>query len=73
MISYGDGVGMRRTRVLGSPLITACFPAIHKFVFRSYDTFELEWPNVDLVGETSLVAVHGQAHARLRSSVFNAI
>ncbi|XP_044487462.1 ent-kaurenoic acid oxidase 1-like [Mangifera indica] len=70
---YGDGVGMYRTHLFGSPAIIACFPAINKFVFRSDDKFILKWPNIDLMGITSLVAVHGKAHARLRSFVTNAI
>ncbi|XP_034217204.1 ent-kaurenoic acid oxidase-like [Prunus dulcis] len=70
---YGDGVGMYRTYLFGSPSIIACFPAVNKFVFQSDDTFILNWPSVDLVGHTSLVAVHGKSHARLRSYVTNVI
>ncbi|KAJ4721031.1 Cytochrome P450 family ent-kaurenoic acid oxidase [Melia azedarach] len=70
---YGDGVGMYRTHLFGSPSIIACFPAINKFVFWSDDVFIHEWPNVDLVGQTSLGAVHGEAHTRLRSFVSNAL
>ncbi|XP_044486871.1 ent-kaurenoic acid oxidase 1-like isoform X2 [Mangifera indica] len=70
---YGDGVGMYRTHLFGSPSIIACFPSINKFVFKSDDLFSLEWPNVDIVGHLSLVSVHGKAHARLRSYVSNAI
>ncbi|PON86074.1 Cytochrome P450 [Trema orientale] len=70
---YGDGVGMYRTHLFGSPSIIACFPPVSKFVLQSDNNFLLEWPNVDLMGPTSLVAVHGKAHARLRSYVINAI
>ncbi|XP_031276291.1 ent-kaurenoic acid oxidase 1-like [Pistacia vera] len=70
---YGDGVGMYRTHLFGSPSIIACFPSINKFVFRSDANFILKWPNIDLMGSTSLVAVHGKAHTRLRSFVINAI
>lgn len=64
---------MYRTHLFGSPSIIACFPAINKFVFWSDDVFIHEWPNVDLVGQTSLGAVHGEAHTRLRSFVSNAL
>ncbi|PON47603.1 Cytochrome P450 [Parasponia andersonii] len=70
---YGDGVGLYRTHLFGSPSIIACFPSVNKFVLKSDNTFLLEWPKVDLMGSTSLVAVHGKAHARLRSYVINAI
>ncbi|XP_035543525.1 ent-kaurenoic acid oxidase-like [Juglans regia] len=70
---YGDGVGMYRTHLFGSPTIIACFPAVNKFIFQSEDTFLLKWPTVDILGPTSLVAVHGKSHARLRSYVSNAI
>lgn len=73
MNRYGDGVGLYRTHLFGSPAIIACFPSVNKFVFRSDDAFILKWPNVNLVGRNSLVAVHGKAHARLRSFVSNAI
>ncbi|XP_044485149.1 ent-kaurenoic acid oxidase 1-like [Mangifera indica] len=70
---YGDGVGMYRTYLFGSPAIIACFPSINKFVFRSSDKFIQKWPSVELMGYTSLVAVHGKAHARVRSFVISAI
>ncbi|CAB4311325.1 unnamed protein product [Prunus armeniaca] len=70
---YGDGVGMYRTYLFRSPSIIACFPAVNKFVFQSDDTFILNWPSVDLMGYTSLVAVHGKSHARLRSYVTSVI
>ncbi|PWA55894.1 cytochrome P450 [Artemisia annua] len=40
-----------------------------KYVFRSEESFLLEWPNAEIVGKSSLVAVHGKTHARLRSFV----
>ncbi|KAK9266962.1 hypothetical protein L1049_021526 [Liquidambar formosana] len=70
---YGDGVGMYRTHLFGSPSIIACFPAINKFVLQSDDLFMLEWPTVETMGTNSLVAVQGKSHARLRSYVMNAI
>ncbi|KAL6283885.1 hypothetical protein ACE6H2_014814 [Prunus campanulata] len=70
---YGDGAGMYRSHLFGSPCIITCFPAVNKFVLQSLDTFILDWPTVDLLGRSSLVAVHGKPHARLRSFVTNAI
>ncbi|KAI9175057.1 hypothetical protein LWI28_026756 [Acer negundo] len=70
---YGDGEGMYRTHLFGSPSIIACFPSISKYVYRSGDLFMVKWPNVDLMGPTSIGAVHGKAHARIRSYLTNAI
>ncbi|XWS51071.1 hypothetical protein CRYUN_Cryun12cG0144800 [Craigia yunnanensis] len=70
---YGDGEGLYRTHLFGSPSIIACFPSVNKFVLQSDDSFILEWPNVDIIGRNSLVAVHGKAHTRLRSYVVNTI
>ncbi|KAL5544344.1 hypothetical protein UlMin_008128 [Ulmus minor] len=70
---YGDGVGLYRTHLFGSPSIIACSPKVNKFVFQREDDFILQWPNVDIVGSTSLVTVHGKSHARLRNFVTNAI
>ncbi|KAI9117268.1 hypothetical protein K1719_011434 [Acacia pycnantha] len=70
---YGEGEGLFRTHLFGSPSIIACEPLVTKFVFQSEDKFILEWPSVELMGLTSLVAVHGKEHARLRSFVTNAI
>ncbi|KAK1578994.1 hypothetical protein Q3G72_034804 [Acer saccharum] len=70
---YGDGVGLYRTHLFGSPSVIACFPLISKIVYQSDDTFVLQWPAVDLVGRTSLVAVHGKAHDRVRRFVIKAI
>ncbi|KAE8124088.1 hypothetical protein FH972_018998 [Carpinus fangiana] len=70
---YGDGVGMYRTHLFGSPSIMACFPSVNKFIFQSDDKLLLDWPQVDLMGPASLVAVHGKSHARLRSYVVNTI
>ncbi|KAK4839336.1 hypothetical protein QYF36_021122 [Acer negundo] len=70
---YGDGVGLYRTHLFGSPSVIACFPLISKIVYQSDDTFVLQWPAVDLVGRTSLVAVHGEPHDRVRRFVIKAI
>ncbi|XP_004301170.1 PREDICTED: ent-kaurenoic acid oxidase 1-like [Fragaria vesca subsp. vesca] len=70
---YGDGVGMYRTHLFGSPSIITCFPAVNKYVFQSDDIFTSVWPNVDLMGPTSLVSVSGKSHTRVRSYVTNVI
>ncbi|KAK2663950.1 hypothetical protein Ddye_002524 [Dipteronia dyeriana] len=66
---YGDGEGMYRTHLFGSPSIIACFPSISKHVYQSGDVFIVKWPNVDLMGQTSLGAVHGKVHARIRNYI----
>lgn len=48
-------------------------PAANKFVLCSGDKFIQEYPTVELLGQTSMVAVHGKAHTRVRSFVINAI
>ncbi|KAF8378388.1 hypothetical protein HHK36_029727 [Tetracentron sinense] len=70
---YGDGVGMYRTHLFGSPSIIACSPAINKLILQSTELFPICWPTIELVGHNALVAVHGKSHARLRSYVSNAI
>ncbi|KAF8390282.1 hypothetical protein HHK36_024807 [Tetracentron sinense] len=69
---YGDGVGMYRTYLFGSPAIITCSPSITKFVLQSADLFRTS-PSIELVGPNCLVAVHGKPHTRLRSYVSNAI
>lgn len=64
---------MYRTHLFGKPSIITCLPAINKFVFQSEEIFPLNWPNVDVVGSRSLVAVQGSSHARLRTYVMNVI
>ncbi|PWA78421.1 cytochrome P450 [Artemisia annua] len=70
---YGDGVGMYRTHLFGKPSVIVFLPAVSKFVFRDDKSFILKWPNIELVGETSVVSVHGSAHKRLRSFVSRSI
>ncbi|GMN45736.1 hypothetical protein TIFTF001_014920 [Ficus carica] len=69
---YGDGVGLYRTYLFGSPSIIAWFPSVNRFVLQD-DALLKAWPNVDIFGSTYLVTVHGNSHARLRSYVTNAI
>nr|XP_043614349.1 ent-kaurenoic acid oxidase 1-like [Erigeron canadensis] len=70
---YGDGIGMYKTHLFGRPSVIVFSQTAIKYVFRSEESFVLEWPNVELVGKTSLVAVHGKTHARLRSFVSRSI
>ncbi|XP_052174790.1 ent-kaurenoic acid oxidase-like isoform X7 [Diospyros lotus] len=70
---YGDGVGMYRSHLFGSPAIIACSPSANKFVLQSSSDFIIYWPSVELVGTRSLGAVEGAAHWRVRSLVSTAI
>ncbi|XP_047966217.1 ent-kaurenoic acid oxidase 2-like isoform X1 [Salvia hispanica] len=70
---FGDGVGMYRTHLFGSPMIIACTPSANKFVLQSESSFAVKWTNEELVGSTSLVAVEGDPHTRVRGLVINAI
>lgn len=73
MFRYGDGIGLYRTHLFGSPGVIACKPAVIKFIMQSESQFQIDWPSVELVGASSLVAVHGTSHTRLRSFVSRAI
>ncbi|KAA8542381.1 hypothetical protein F0562_023483 [Nyssa sinensis] len=70
---YGDGIGMYRTHLFGSPGIIACSPSITKFVFQSSSKFIAEWPNNEIVGLNSISAVQGTAHLRIKSFITGAI
>nr|ALI58397.1 ent-kaurenoic acid oxidase 3 [Scoparia dulcis] len=72
-LRYGDGEGLYRTHLFGSPSIIAFSPSANKFVLQNEASFFLEWPSVELVGSTSLVAVEGSSHTRVRSLVIRAI
>lgn len=72
MSRYGDAERMFRTHLFGSPSIIASVPSINKLVLRTDDAFIIKWPNIDIMGSTSLVVVDGKSHARIRSFVFNA-
>ncbi|XP_058784722.1 ent-kaurenoic acid oxidase 2-like [Vicia villosa] len=70
---YGNEVGMFRTHLFGAPSIIVYIPNIHKFVLHKEDKLIAEWPTIELMGRTSLVAVHGKAHTRVRNFVTNVI
>ncbi|CAI9787265.1 unnamed protein product [Fraxinus pennsylvanica] len=69
---YGDGVGLYRTHLFGSPSIIVCTPSANKFVLQDANNFSSGWHN-EIVGTTSLVAVDGDSHIRVRSFVVKAI
>ncbi|KAL1541577.1 ent-kaurenoic acid monooxygenase [Salvia divinorum] len=66
---YGDGIGLYRTYLFGSPTIITCTPSATKMVLQDESSFSMSWNNVELVGATSLVAVEGPAHSRVRALV----
>ncbi|KAL4584037.1 hypothetical protein LXL04_008627 [Taraxacum kok-saghyz] len=70
---YGDGIGIYKTHLFGKPSVIVFSPAATKYVFRAEEQFVLEWPNVEIVGKSSIVAVHGKTHTRLRSFVSKSI
>ncbi|CAI0399244.1 unnamed protein product [Linum tenue] len=59
--------------MFGRPTIIAFAPAVSKYVYQKDDEFIVGWPSVELLGPTSLVAVYGPSHTRLRSFLTNAI
>ncbi|XP_021907863.1 beta-amyrin 11-oxidase-like [Carica papaya] len=69
---YGDGVGMYRTYLFGSPSIIACSPAVTKFVFHS-NLFPYRFPTNDLVGPNSMLAASGEHHDRVKGYVSAAV
>jgi ent-kaurenoic acid hydroxylase len=42
-------------------------------VLFSDSNFKQDWPTVEVMGRTSMVAVHGKAHTRVRNFVINTI
>ncbi|KAL2482021.1 Ent-kaurenoic acid oxidase 1 [Forsythia ovata] len=69
---YGDGVGLYRTHLFGSPSIIVYSPYANKFVLQDANNFSPGWPSNEIVGRTSLVAVDGDSHTRVRSFVVRA-
>ncbi|CAM8984915.1 unnamed protein product [Rhodiola kirilowii] len=70
---FGDGIGVYRTHLFGSPSIIATAPDVIKFVFLSSDEFPLRWPTVDIFGAHSLVTLHGKPYQRIRKLVTTAV
>ncbi|PIA27968.1 hypothetical protein AQUCO_07400071v1 [Aquilegia coerulea] len=70
---YGNGVGLYRTYLFGSPSIIGCSPDFNKFVLQADDLFANKWHSEELFGHNSLVVVDGKAHTRLRTYVINSI
>ncbi|KAL5721968.1 ent-kaurenoic acid monooxygenase [Ranunculus cassubicifolius] len=69
---YGDGVGMYRTHLFGSPSIIACSPEVNKFVLQSNDLFSSS-SYLELLGENSFATLNGETHKRRRNCVLNTI
>ncbi|CAI9754601.1 unnamed protein product [Fraxinus pennsylvanica] len=69
---YGDGVGLYKTHLFGSPSIVVYSPMANKFVLQE-PTFSPGWPSSKLMGTTSLLAMEGDAHNRMRSFVVRAV
>lgn len=72
-IRYGDGEGLYKTHLFGSPSIIACSPSANKFVLQSDENFGMGWPSTEITGKNSLLALQGSPHARLRGLVVKAI
>lgn len=72
-IRYGDGIGLYRTHLFGSPAIISCFPATNRFILQSNESFILQWPTVDIVGPKALSTLQGKSHARLKAVISNAV
>ncbi|XP_010933628.1 ent-kaurenoic acid oxidase 1 isoform X2 [Elaeis guineensis] len=70
---YGEGVGMYRSYLFGSPTIITCSPASNKFVLQSAEDFRIGWPAPELAGRDSIINVEGKQHARLRGFILDAI
>ncbi|CAI9787264.1 unnamed protein product [Fraxinus pennsylvanica] len=69
---YGDGVGLYRIHLFGSPSIIVYTPSANKFVLQDANNFSSGWHN-EIVGATSLVAMDGDSHIRVRSFVVKVI
>ncbi|KAJ0982847.1 hypothetical protein J5N97_011102 [Dioscorea zingiberensis] len=70
---YGDGVGMFRSHLFGSPTIITCAPGSNKFILQNCKDFHMRWPVPELIGLKSVVNVEGEQHERLRSFIINAV
>ncbi|CAM8978223.1 unnamed protein product [Rhodiola kirilowii] len=70
---YGDGIGLYRTYLFGSPAIISCLPSANRFILQSADSFILQWPTVEIVGRKAVVTLQGKPHARLKGFIANAV
>ncbi|GAA0160695.1 oxygenase [Lithospermum erythrorhizon] len=73
MFRYGDGEGLLRTYLFGSPTIIAFSPSAAKFVLQSDAKLSSEWPSVEILGDRSLAALQGAAHTRIRNLVVKSV
>ncbi|KAK6920806.1 Cytochrome P450 [Dillenia turbinata] len=70
---YKSEVGLYKTHLFGSPSIIACAPDITKFVYQNEGIFMSKWPNVEIMGEYTIISQYGKAHKRLRGAITSAI
>ncbi|KAL5718373.1 ent-kaurenoic acid monooxygenase [Ranunculus cassubicifolius] len=69
---YGDGVGLYRTYLFGSPSIIACSPESIKFVLQS-DMFSSHSLAAELIGENSFAMMNGETHKTRRTCITTSI
>ncbi|XP_057810049.1 ent-kaurenoic acid oxidase 2-like [Salvia miltiorrhiza] len=72
---YGDGVGLYRTYLLGSPTIIACSPSANKLVLQDESSFGVPWnyTQLMLIGATGVGAVEGAAHSKVKAFLVRAV
>lgn len=72
-IRYGDGEGIYRSHLFGSPAIIAWSPTVSKYIIQSGAEFVSGWHGAEIFGTNSLIYLQGAAHTRLRNFVSRAI
>ncbi|KAK6924945.1 Cytochrome P450 [Dillenia turbinata] len=70
---YKNDVGLYKTHLFGSPSIIACSPDTTKYVYQNEGIFMAKWPNVEIMGENTIISKYGKAHKRLRGAITSAI
>ncbi|KAI3463998.1 hypothetical protein Pfo_020661 [Paulownia fortunei] len=70
---YGDGAGLYRSHLFGTPSIIVYSPSANKHVLQTQSDFPAYWPTIELMGSTSLTAIQGASHARVINFVVRAI
>ncbi|XP_027079550.2 ent-kaurenoic acid oxidase 2-like [Coffea arabica] len=70
---YGDGEGLYKTHLFGSPSIIACSPSANKSILQSDQVFAMGWPGTKITGNKFLIALEGSSHARIRGLVVKAL
>ncbi|XP_027124496.1 ent-kaurenoic acid oxidase 1 isoform X1 [Coffea arabica] len=70
---YGDGEGLYKSHLFGSPSIIASSPSANKFILQSDANFGMGWPATQIIGNNSLLFLQGSSHARIRGLVVKII